>query len=139
MRLLAAFALFALFVSPAVAAPKAARAHAAKAPGESEALPCPRAAYKDDPVCFDAPDGQTLPTPSTHGREAAPREAGAFQPADAENLSVGMKWGANNNSTSRETTPLRSVGAARRSVDEKDDWGGGGGATHLGAGVNLKF
>lgn len=31
---------------------------------DAEALPCPRAAYKDDPVCFGADDKDSLPVPS---------------------------------------------------------------------------
>jgi hypothetical protein len=124
------------------AAPKphgGAKTHRAAKAQASDAPPCPRGSWKDDPVCFDAPDAGTLPTPSTQGREAKPLAGAGFQPAEAENLSLGVTWGANNNSTSRETTPLRSVGAARKTADDKDDWGGGGGTTHLGAGVNLKF
>jgi len=122
-----------------VAAKPGRKAQKPKQAATSDVLPCPRATWKDDPVCFGAQDADALPTPSTHGRETATRAKGSFQPAAAENVSVGVKWGASNDSTSHETTPLRSVGAARRTVDETDNWGGGGENTHIGAGVNLKF
>jgi hypothetical protein len=42
---------------------------AAKTDKGVEALPCPRATYKDDPVCFGADDKDALPMP--HGPAAA--------------------------------------------------------------------
>jgi hypothetical protein len=70
----------------------------AGAPPRHEDLPCPRATWKDDPVCADAPDEHTLPTPSAHS--AVPQHSGGapkVQVPGAENLSVGVDWQGNNN------------------------------------------
>ncbi|HXW71283.1 MAG TPA: hypothetical protein VEK34_07585 [Methylocella sp.] len=73
---------------------KAAASKKAKAQSQTsasaghEALPCPRATWRDDPVCADTADEHTLPTPSSHG---------VVSPAPAaEPLSVGVGWRASN-------------------------------------------
>jgi len=70
----------------------------ARPPVGHEELPCPRATWKDDPVCADAPDEHTLPTPSAHS--AVPKHSGGapkVQVPGAENLAVGVDWQGNNN------------------------------------------
>lgn len=103
--------------------------------------PCPRALWKDDPVCFDAPDEHTLPTPSSTGPTTAHKGSSnhAATPV-AENVEVGVKWGASNNPSQHGYDSIPMIGSVRRGVYGSDDnWGGGGPDTHVGAGVNLKF
>ncbi|MGA8169625.1 MAG: hypothetical protein WB816_02125 [Methylocystis sp.] len=55
--------------------PKTAKVKPAPAP-VTAALPCPRAKWKDDPVCFGEGDSSALPLPSagsTPGKEGAAR------------------------------------------------------------------
>ena len=77
------------------AAQKSAAVHL---PVNPTGFPCPRAQWKDDPVCADAPDEHTLPTPSSHN--AAPL-AGGGPPKVAvpgvDHLTVSPDIQANNN------------------------------------------
>jgi hypothetical protein len=69
----------------------------ARPPLDHEDLPCPRATWKYDPVCADAPDEHTLPTPSMHGAASQQRDGALkVQLPGAENLAVGVDWQANN-------------------------------------------
>ena len=47
---------------------KKSRADKSSTQAQKEPLPCPRAAYKDDPVCFGEDDSDKLPLPSS-GRQ----------------------------------------------------------------------
>ncbi|WP_157235552.1 hypothetical protein [Methylosinus sp. LW4] len=101
--------------------------------------PCPRAQWKNDPVCFDAPDEHTLPTPSSTGPTAARKYSNHAAPV-AEDVEVGVKWGASNNPSQHGYDSIPMINSARRGVyGNEDNWGGGGPDKHVGAGVNLKF
>ena len=52
---------------------------AAIPPPSHEELPCPRATWKDDPVCAGEPDEHTLPTPSSHATASPQRGAPKVQ------------------------------------------------------------
>jgi hypothetical protein len=79
------------------AKPHGKRSASARPPVDHEELPCPRATWKDDPVCADAPDEHTLPTPSTRGAASQQRDGALkVQVPGAENLAVGVDWQANN-------------------------------------------
>ncbi len=89
--LVAAFATFAL--SPALAqsldAPQAATSQPKKKPKPTKArpapvaattaLPCPRAKWKDDPVCFGENDPAALPLPSA---QSTPPKEGSTRSGD---------------------------------------------------------
>lgn len=60
----------------------------AKASKAAEALPCPRAQWKDDPVCADAPDEKTLPMPHLNRPTIG-------QP-ETSSVKLGAKWQASN-------------------------------------------
>jgi hypothetical protein len=90
----------------------------------AEKLPCPRAAYKDDPVCADAPDEHTLPTPSmNHMTSTRP---------PVESVKIGAKWQANSAITS-PTPRLQDVpGSDFQSRNTPPD-------THVGVGLDMHF
>ncbi len=83
--LLAAVAVLA----PSLAAAQAPSTDAAKKPKHvkakppaakaAEALPCPRAQWKDDPVCFGADDPAALPLPSAR---STPAKEGSVRSGD---------------------------------------------------------
>jgi hypothetical protein len=105
-----------------------------------EGRPCPRATWKDDPVCFDAPDEHTLPTPSSGSATAAKRDTDLrFRAPGDDNLSVGLKWGASNNPTQHGYDSIPMVNSVKPTQGEKDDWGGNGPDNRVGAGFDLKF
>jgi len=81
------------------AKPLAQKSVAAAPPPRHEELPCPRATWKDDPVCADAPDDHTLPTPSSHAMASPHQPDGApkVQVPGAENLAIHPDIQANNN------------------------------------------
>jgi hypothetical protein len=90
----------------------------------AEKLSCPRAAYKNDPVCADAPDEHTLPT-SSMNHVVAPR-------APIEAAKIGAKWQANNPITS-PTPRLQDVpGSDFNSRNTPPD-------THVGVGLDMHF
>jgi hypothetical protein len=102
--------------------------------------PCPRATWKDDPVCFDAPDEHTLPTPSSRGGAAANNGADLkLRPAGDDNVAVGLKWGASNNPAQHGYDSIPMVNSVKRTQGADDNWGGRGPDTHIGAGFDLKF
>ncbi|MBV8849261.1 MAG: hypothetical protein JOZ16_06710 [Methylobacteriaceae bacterium] len=90
----------------------------------AEKLPCPRAAYKNDPVCADAPDEHTLPTPSMNSA-VPPR-------APVEPVKIGAKWQANN-PIAAPTPRLQDVpGSDFQSRNTPPD-------THVGVGLDMHF
>jgi hypothetical protein len=52
------------------------RSASVRLPLHHEELSCPRATWKYDPVCADAPDEHTLSTPSTRGGAASQQRDG---------------------------------------------------------------
>jgi len=62
---------------PDASPPRKVKSHAKPKPAAKtgEALPCPRAKYPGDPVCFGVNDPAALPLPSAGSGAAAPRRA----------------------------------------------------------------
>ena len=95
--------------------------HAVRA---TEALPCPRAQWKDDPVCADAPDEHTLPMPHLN-RPTVPQPEG-------QAVKFGAKWQANNRITEPTPRLVDRPGDDFQSRNTPPD-------THATVGVDMKF
>jgi hypothetical protein len=102
-----------------------------------EELPCPRATWKDDPVCADAPDEHTLPTSSTHGAAAQQRDgAPKVQVPGAENLAVRPDIQANNNPRLPGYDSVPMLDSVRKNIPDATVSSPG---TRMGLGLDLKF
>ena len=86
-----------LLISTCSAQEKPSTKHKAGQSGrlQTEVMPCPRAQWKDDPVCSDAPDEHTLPMPHLNRPSVA-------QP-ETPSMKLGAKWQASSRIT--EPTP----------------------------------
>ena len=63
-------------------------------------LPCARASYPDDPICFNEPDEHTPPMASSSaGLPSGNNNRPKWHPTDDDKLSVGVDWRANNEQT----------------------------------------
>jgi hypothetical protein len=141
-------------VAPRRAAPehphmgvKAVALKKAKTPGQKSAsappplgheeLPCPRATWKDDPVCADAPDEHTLPTPSSHTTASAQHDGvPKVQVPGAENLAVRPDIQANNNPRLPGYDSVPMLDSVRKSIPDANVSSPG---SRLGLGLDMKF
>ena len=90
----------------------------------TKALPCPRAQWKDDPVCASAPDEHTLPMPHLNRPTVSQLEGQAVK--------FGAKWQANNRITQPTPTLVDRPGDDFQSRNTPAD-------THATVGVDMKF
>ncbi|GAC1331264.1 MAG: hypothetical protein NVSMB26_09440 [Beijerinckiaceae bacterium] len=90
----------------------------------AEKLPCLRATWKDDPVCADAPDEHTLPTPSMSSH-VPPRPP-------VEDVKIGAKWQANNKIASPTPRLVDTPGSDFQNRNTPPD-------THVGVGLDMRF
>ena len=105
-------------------------------PGREE-LPCPRATWKDDPVCAGEPDEHTLPTPSSHGAASTQRDrAPKVQVPGAENLTVGPDVQANNNPRLPGYDSVPMLDSVRKNIPDATVSSPG---SRMGLGMDLKF
>jgi hypothetical protein len=113
------------------------RSASARPPAGHEELPCPRATWKYDPDCADAPGEHTLPTPSTRGAASQPRDgAPKWQVPGAENIAVGVDWQANNNPRLPGYDSIPMIDSVKRN---NPDATVASADRHLGLGFDLKF
>lgn len=104
---------------------------------DHEELPCPRATWKDDPVCADAPDEHTLPTPSTRSAASPQRDGAAkWLAPGAENVSVGAHWRANNNPRLPGYNSVPMVDSVKKTIPGSPEMSPD---THFGMGLDLNF
>lgn len=126
---------------------KAAAAKKSKTPGQTNAsagpppghqeLPCPRATWKDDPVCADAPDEHTLPTPSTHGAASSQTDGTPkVQVPGAENLAVRPDVQANNNPRLPGYDSVPMLDSVKKNIPDANVSSPG---SRMGLGLDLKF
>ena len=90
----------------------------------TEALPCPRAQWKGDPVCADAPDEHTLPMPHLNRP--------TLSKPDEQTVNYGVKWQANNRITEPTPRLIDRPGDDFQSRNTPAD-------THATVGVDMKF
>jgi hypothetical protein len=113
------------------------RSASARPPVDHEELPCPRATWKYDPVCADAPDEHTLPTPSTRGAASQQRDgAPKWLVPGAENIAVGVDWQANNNPRLPGYDSVPMIDSVKKNIPDATVASPG---QHLGLGFDLKF
>jgi hypothetical protein len=113
------------------------RSASVRPPFHHEELPCPRATWKYDPVCADAPDEHTLPTPSTRGAASQQRDGTPkVQAPGAENLSVGVDWQANNNPRLPGYDSVPMIDSVKKNIPDATVSSPG---QRLGLGLDLKF
>ena len=108
----------------------------ARPPFSHEELPCPRATWKEDPVCADAPDEHALPTPSAHGAASRRDEALKVQVPGAENLAVGVDWQANNAPRLPGYDSVPMLDSVRKNIPDATE---SSPDTRMGLGLDLKF
>ena len=90
----------------------------------TEALRCPRAQWKDDAVCADAPDEHTSPMPHLNRPTVS-------QP-DGQAVKFGAKWQANNRITEPTPRLIDRPGDDFQSRNTPAD-------THATVGVDVRF
>jgi hypothetical protein len=113
------------------------RSASVRPPVDHEELPCPGATWKDDPVCADAPDEHTLPTPSTRGAASQQRDGALkVQVPGAENLAVGVDWQANNAPRLPGYDSIPMLDSVRRNIPDATV---SSPDTRMGLGLYLKF
>jgi|GEM_PF-2451238 hypothetical protein len=109
-------------------------------PGASaahETFPCPRAAWKDDPVCADAPDEHTLPTPSSHTAASQQHDAAPkLHAPGADNLSVGVDWQANSDPRLPGYDSIPMLDSVRKNIPDATVSNPG---SRMGVGLGLQF
>ena len=104
-------------------------------PGHEE-LPCPRATWKDDPVCAGEPDEHTLPTPSSHATASPQRGAPKVQVPGVDNLAVGPDIQANNNPRLPGYDSVPMLDSVHKNIPDGTVSSPG---SRMGLGMDLKF